>query len=153
MATIVYGTRVFVKEMGYVGARVECPVCSKNYKMSIVRFRKWAHLEYIPLFPVKTTYFKMCPICAHGQNMTGKDAKAELTSVNPQEYQKFEFYSKHIIANKPKGIMATDQSFEFWAKDLSTGEEICIGSNLTKDNIKEMKKERGLKSVKFIDIK
>lgn len=152
MATIVYGTRVFTKQMGYVGEHIECPVCLRHYKMSIVRFRKWVHLEYIPLFPVKTTYFKMCPICAKGHDLTAKDAKGELTKVNPQEIQNFEFYAKHILANKPKKIMATDQSYEFWAKDLLTGEEICIASCLSKDDIKVMKRERGIKKFKFIKI-
>lgn len=153
MAMIVYGTRVFVKKMGYVGGHVECSVCTKYYKMLMIRYRKWAHLEYLPLFPVKTTYFKMCPVCGYGYELKKDVAKGEISSINPQETQNFDYYAKHIVANKPKGIMSVDQSYEFWAKDMVSGEEICVAASITKEDVKKMKKERGAKKVPIIDVK
>ena len=48
--------------------------------------------------------------------------------------------------------MSVDTSYEFWVKDMVTNEEICIATNLDKDTVKRMKKERGLKNFKIINI-
>ncbi len=48
--------------------------------------------------------------------------------------------------------MATDASYEFWVKDLSTGEEILVASEITKDMVKRMKKSRGYKKFSIIDV-
>lgn len=93
----------------------------------------------------------MCPICGDSIEMKGKYAKAEMVVTGEPETQQLETYAKHILANKPKGIMSVDNSYEFWVKDLSTGEEICVATGLTKDVVKRMKKERGLKNFKIID--
>lgn len=153
MGMILYGTKVFTKKMGYVGSPVECSTCAKSYKMSVVRYRRWGHLNYIPLFPIKSTYYKMCPICASGYELKRADVKTELASINPQETQNLDYYAKHVLANKPKGIMSVDQSYEFWAKDLVSGEEICVSAGIAKDDVKNMKKIRGAKKVPIIDVK
>ncbi len=95
---------------------------------------------------------KMCPVCACGEEIGKRQAKAEFVATNQQEAPRLEFYSKHILANKPKGILKTDNSYEFWVKDLSNGEETCIGSCLMKDNIKEMKKQRGIHDFHYINV-
>lgn len=151
MGMIMYGTKVFTKFKGYFGEREECACCHKTYKKSYVKFTTWFHIDEIPLFPVKSTYYKMCPICGDSIEMKGKYAKAEMVVTGEPETQQLETYAKHILANKPKGIMSVDNSYEFWVKDLSTGEEICVATGLTKDVVKRMKKERGLKNFKIID--
>lgn len=151
MAMIVYGTHVFTKHMGYYGKKEECPVCRKIYSKGYVRNMVWAHLEYIPLFPVKWNYFKMCPICGRGVEMKAKQAKAEMEGAENTN-QKFEVYAKHILAKKPKKLMAADTSYEVWIKDLITGEETCIVSETCKDVVKDIKKERGLKKIEIKDV-
>lgn len=152
MGIIVYGTRFFTKLEGYYGVKEECPYCHKVYKKAYVRCTKWAHLSYIPIFPIKRAYLKMCPICAYGVELKNKEGKAEIANSNDTNDQKFEAYVKHILIKKPKGIMAIDRSYEFWIKDLITGEEICVASDLSKDDVKNMKKDRGLKNIQIIDV-
>ena len=93
----------------------------------------------------------MCPICGDSVGLKGKQAKSEMVATDATETQQLEAYAKHILANKPKGFMSVDSSYEFYVKDLSTNEEICVATNLTKDMVKDMKKERGLKNFKIID--
>ena len=112
----------------------------------------WSHVEYIPLFPVETTYFKMCPVCGSGVELKKKEAKAEMSSNNDESRQEFEAFAKHVLANKPSGFMSTDNSYEFWVRDLISGEEILVETGLTKDQIKRMKKGRGYKKVPVIKV-
>lgn len=151
MGVIIYGTRVFTKLEGYYGEKEECPNCHKVYQKGYVKNSVWAHLDYLPLFPIKKVYFKMCPICGRGYELKKKEAKKEMVNSTISN-QSLEVYAKHILANKPKGIMSVDNSYELWVKDLTTGEEICTASNLSKDVIKDIKKERGLKKIQIKDI-
>lgn len=153
MGVIYYGTRTFSKFMGYFGPRQECENCHKTYKKSFVRFRSWAHIDYIPLFPTKTVYYKACPICGQGFEVHKKDAKVEMQNPGDAGAQELEPYAKHILANKPKGILKTDSSYEFWIRDKMTGEEICIDREITKDDVKNIKKARGYKKVPVEEVK
>lgn len=119
---VLYGTRVFTKFEGYFGERKECEVCHRTYRSAFVRNKVWAHLNYIPLFPVRKTYFKMCPICGNGIELKAKEAKAEMASgsINDQNIQ---IYAKHFNAN-----------------------------NITKDFIKNLRKERGIKTIPIREI-
>lgn len=150
MAVIVYGTHIFTKLAGYYGQREECPICHRVYKKGYVRNTTWAHLEYIPLFPIKKTYYKMCPACGRGIELKNKEAKAEMQNANDTSRQEFEAYAKHILAKKPTGIMSVDTSYEFWIKDLVSGEEFLLDTDLTKDQVKNIKKNMGFKKVPII---
>lgn len=152
MGFIMYGTRVSTKFEGYYGNREECTVCHKIYQKAYVKNTVWAHLNYIPLFPVKKYYFKMCPICGRGVELKSRVAKEEIASDNNTSSQNLKVYAKHIIANKPKGFLEVDTSYQVWVKDLSTGEDICIVTDLSKDVVKDIKKERGLKKIDIIDV-
>ena len=100
---VLYGTRVFTKFEGYFGERKECEICHRTYRRAFVRNKVWAHLDYIPLFPVKKTYFKMCPICGNGGELKAKEAKLEMASGSIND-QNILIYAKHFNANKPKGL-------------------------------------------------
>lgn len=152
MATIVYGTHVFTKMTGYYGTREECSVCHKAYPKAFVKNTVWAHFEYIPLFPIKKTYFRMCPICGCGDSLKNKEAKEVMLNYGKAVDQNLVVYAKHYLANKPKGIMSTDSSYEVLVKDISTGEEYCIAPETTKATVKEIKKARGLKKIEITDI-
>lgn len=146
MGTFYYGTRVFSKLMGYFGPKQECDQCHRAYTRAIVKYSTWFHFDYIPIIPTKTQYVKMCPICGAGFELLKADAKQEMQAGN-NGFPGFEPHAKHIMANKPKGLLATDNSYELWLKDLSTGEDIIIASEITKEDIKNLKKERGYKKV------
>ncbi len=152
MGVIIYGTRVFTKLKGYFGAREECPTCMKTYKKAYIKNTTWAHLDYIPLFPIKVDYSKICPICGNGVTLKSKEAKSEMINSNDLYPQGFEVYAKHILKDKPKGIFSTDNSYEFWVKDLISGEETCVAAGITKDTVNKMKKYRGMKKAAVITI-
>ncbi len=152
MGMIIYGTRVFTKNAGYYGNQEECQFCHKTYKKGYVKNSVWVHLDYLPLFPVKTTYFKMCPVCGNGFELDKKTAKQEMQDRQDTTGQNLEVYAKHILADKPKGIMSVDTSYELWVKDVMTGEDICLATGLTKDNVKDTKKARGLKKLPILDV-
>ena len=152
MYFIIYGTRYFTKFEGFYGEKEECPYCHKVYKKAYVKYTKWAHICHLPIFPIKKTYFKMCPICSNGVELKSKEGKEEMENANNTDEQKLEAYAKHILIKKPKGILEADRSYEFFIKDLITGEEICVASDLSKDDIKNMKKDRGLKNIQIIDV-
>ena len=152
MALIIYGTRVFRKMSGYYGERQECTNCHRIYQKGYVKNTVWVHLDYIPLFPVKKSYFKICPVCGRGIELKSKEAKMEMSNSTTMSNQNLEVYSKHILAKKPKGVLETDNSYELWVRDLVTGEEICIASDVSKDAVKNVKKNRGLKKIEIKDI-
>ena len=146
MGAIYYGTRTFSKHMGYFGPKQECENCHRTYKKAIVKFSSQFHIDYIPLIPTKTVYFKSCPVCGKGFELRKQDAKVEMA--NPGEgTQTLEPHAKHIMANKPKGILKDDNSYELWLKDAESGEDILLGKDITKGDINNIKKERGWKKV------
>ena len=147
MGAIYYGTRTFSKHMGYFGPKQECQNCHRTYQKAIVRFKSWFHIDYIPLIPTKTQYFKSCPICGAGFELRKQDAKTEMQTPGDGTVQTLEPHAKHILANKPKGLLASDNSYELWMKDGNSGEDICIASEISKEDIKRFKKERGWKKV------
>ena len=147
MGAIYYGTRTFSKHMGYFGPKQECQNCHRTYQKAIVKFSSWFHIDYIPLIPTKTQYFKSCPICGAGFELRKQDAKAEMQTPGDGTVQTLEPHAKHILANKPKGLLASDNSYELWMKDVNSGEDICIASEISKEDIKRFKKERGWKKV------
>ena len=71
---------------------------------------------------------------------------------NKDENQKIEIYAKHILAKKPKKFLDPDMSYEIYAKDLVSGEETLIATNVSKDVVKMLKKDRGLKKVQIFDV-
>lgn len=92
-----------------------------------------------------------CPVCGRGVELKNKEAKAEMAVGSDGQRQEFEAYVKHILSNKPTGMFSTDNSYEFWIKDLVSGEEIRVASQITKDEVKKMKKGRGYKKVPIIN--
>lgn len=150
MATIVYGTHVFTKFKGYYGAKEECPNCNRIYAKGYVRVMVWAHLEYIPLFPIKINYFKQCPICGKGKSLKLSQAKSEMEN-SARTDQNFEVYAKHFQTDQKKGLFSSDSNYEVWVKDLVSGEDTCVLANVCKATVKEQKKNRGLKKLEITE--
>ena len=152
MGVIIYGTKTFTKFEGYFGEKEECEACHKTYKKAYVKNTVWAHLNEIPLFPIKKVYNKICPICGHGYSLKNKEAKIEMSNSIKDEIQNIEIFAKHILEKKPKGFLDADMSYELYARDLVNGEETLIATNISKDVVKSIKKDRGLKKVQIIDV-
>lgn len=151
MPAIVYGTHVFTKFKGYYGRREECPICHKIYSKGYVHYMTWAHLEFIPLFPIKNRYIKMCPICGNGIELKSKPAKAEMNNLESVT-QNFDVYAKRINVPNPQTGMGTITIYEVWVRDLSNGEETCIASDPNKKIVKNIKKARGLKKIQIYNV-
>ena len=147
MAVIWWGTHVFNSNKGYHGEKTECPECGRVYAPAYVKSNFWFHIEFIPLIPYKSMYRKFCPVCGYGVEMKGKEGKAELKEKAEVTDQAFEPYVNHNLADKPKGILTTDNSYEFHVKDLNSGEDFCVAKNLTKDEVKKIKKGRAYKNL------
>ncbi len=60
---ILYGTRGFQREGGFIADNSPCPVCGCADNHTVRRVRQWFTLYYIPIFPFSTKYFRHCPQC------------------------------------------------------------------------------------------
>lgn len=147
--TIVYGTKAFAKFRGYYGSAKECSQCGKVYKQAVVRVRSWFHLEYIPLFPVKTMYLVQCPICGNDASYKKSQVWDEVGTKTPDAVQKLEYKGVRVSSRITKGFLKDDRSYELWVKDLSNGEEYCANTDLTKGELKNERKNRGIKKLKI----
>ena len=152
MYCVVYGDIVFTKHKGYFGEKEECPNCHKVYSPAFVKFSTWAHFSYIPVFPIKTRIYKMCPVCGVDHELKVSEAKPLMTNENTS--QSITPYAKHILKNRPKNRMFNiDKSYELWVKDNATNEDFRIATGLNKIQIKNAKKHRGLKRLEIIEVK
>lgn len=150
MAMVVYGMHVFPKFVGYFGEKQLCPNCQKTYKPAYIKNSVWGHIYYIPLLPIRTYYNRICPICGYGDMLKKKEAIVEMSTPTDGSRQEFQYYAKHILANKPTKMLQSDTSYDIYAKDLVSGEEVCIASGVTKNRIKDIKKQFGLKETPAI---
>ena len=152
MAIFIYGTKAFTSFKGYYGQKEECEHCHRVYKKGYMKINRWVHIDYIPFFPIGGGYFKYCPICGNGVNLKSKEAKQEMNGVTDPESQQLKVYAKHILANKPKGFLETDNSYELWVRDEISGEDILLLNQTTKDVVKNVKKNRGLKILPIVEV-
>ena len=147
----VYGTRKFIKFCGYYGQPETCLNCNRTYSKAFVKVTTWAHFDYIPLFPMGTSYLRLCPVCAAGVEINKNSAKELM--VNKNETQRIYLYGKHYLKNHPAGLIHPEISYELWMRDLSTNEESCVFTHIRKDQIKNIKKSLGIKKLEIINIK
>lgn len=152
MGVVYYGTKTYSKFKGYYGEKEECEHCHRVYEKAFVKNTSWFYIDFIPLFPIRKRFLKICPICGDGVELKSKDAREEMR-VQGSGTQNIKLYAKHIFANKPKKFTEADTSYELWAKDMNTNEEFCVLSNTDKGICKGENKRRGLKKLEIIDIK
>lgn len=145
---IEYGTTTFAKNYGYFGEKEECLNCHKTYVPEFIRMKTWAHLSMVPIFPMKTRYYKSCPVCGASHELKSSEAKPLMVNQNTE--QSLTPYIKHVLKNKPtKGV---DTSYEVWVKDNVTGEEFCVRTGVMKNQIKDIRKDRGLKKIETVEV-
>jgi len=81
---IIWGTHTYKKLLG-TAQMVNCGHCSNVVPFQIVRARTWFTLFWIPLIPLSTKYFIVCPICGSGVQVKKDQAFAELTASEPPQ--------------------------------------------------------------------
>ena len=89
---IVYGVHHFRKVKGFLGQSVACS-CGNTYPRQIIKDSKWGHFEYIPLIPLGSDYYSVCPVCMHGYK-ADKQQKKELKELMAQGGVKSEMKSE-----------------------------------------------------------
>ncbi|MCL2036689.1 MAG: zinc-ribbon domain-containing protein [Oscillospiraceae bacterium] len=82
---IIWGTKGFTKIMGYT-SETTCNHCNNRNAFQIMRVMTWFTLFWIPLFPVSSRYFIVCPICSNNAKIKKHEALAQ-SSQNPQQPQ------------------------------------------------------------------
>lgn len=149
---VFWGTHVFTRFVGFSGDNSACRNCGLGYKKRIVKESHWAHFEYIPLFPVNIKYQIICPVCGNRYTVDHIDMVLDFEPLKSDPQPDIEVYAKHILAKKPDGAFKTDYSYELWAKDLHTGNETRLGTNCTKTNVNNFKKNLGYKKLEIIEV-
>lgn len=141
MATIVYGTHNFKKNLGPHGEAYECPCCHNVFQDVYVKINKWGHLEYIPLIPLGSYYIHFCPICANGDKFEkNKIAKENIKAETAPSTQNIEYRSVFHKSAKPK-------TYDLYAEDKNTGKTYTIREGLPKADYKYELKIRCIKKL------
>ncbi len=60
---IIWGSRTLTKAFGLMSQAFTCSHCNNTHYWKLMRYSRWFTLFFIPIFPFKTTYMQMCPIC------------------------------------------------------------------------------------------
>jgi len=81
---IIWGTHTYKKLIG-AAKTVNCGHCNNVVTFQILRARTWFTLFWIPIFPVSSKYFILCPICGSGIQVKKDQALAEVTSTEPPQ--------------------------------------------------------------------
>lgn len=140
----VYGVRSFKKVYGPKGQPEACPFCHKVYQETYVKFRKYGHLDYIPLIPMGSDIYHFCPVCFYGDKFDKqgkKEAKAVIKDQTPA--------TTNLI---PRGIHhVSAKTWDLVLQDQTTNEVIPIKTGINKGEYKKLKKDRFYKHVDEID--
>jgi hypothetical protein len=81
---LIFGFRSMRKQLAVVFAM--CRLCSRPCAHTVVKRRRWFTLFFIPMFPVGTTYFTVCSMCA-GALSIDRDAAERLEHEARQQSQ------------------------------------------------------------------
>ena len=87
-----YGVQHFRKNKGCYGQPVACN-CGHTYPREIIRDSKWGHFDYIPLIPMGTDYYSVCPVCMNGLK-ADKEEEGNQTASGTGAFQRA-FYTAH----------------------------------------------------------
>ena len=142
---VVYGVKSFKKVYGPKGEPVACPFCHKVYQETYVKFRKWGHIDYLPLLPLGSDLYHFCPVCFFGDKFDKqgkKQAKAVIKDTTPS--------TTFLV---PKGIHhVAAKTWDLVILDQTTNEVFPIRSGMTKSQYKQMKKDRFYKRIEESDV-
>ena len=127
-----YGTTVFNKIVGHYGPKAACPNCGKEYQTDFIKSSKWGHFCYIPLIPMGSKYYRVCPVCYASMQMKKKEAKAMMAEY-PSEAQ--ELVHVGYVHKKSK-------TCDLKLEDRISGQEYPILQGASKAEYKKEKKDR-----------
>ena len=92
-----YGVQHFRKNKGCYGQPVACN-CGHTYPREIIRDSKWGHFDYIPLIPMGTDYYSVCPVCMNGLK-ADKEQKKEIKQLLAQAPSNVHF-TPHMVSGQ-----------------------------------------------------
>ncbi|MBR4820077.1 MAG: hypothetical protein IKZ74_08485, partial [Clostridiales bacterium] len=128
------------KVYGPKGEPKECAYCHKTYQETYVKFRKYWHLDYIPLIPLGSDIYHFCPVCFYGDKFDKqgeKAAKALIKDATPP--------TTHLI---PRGVHHTaEKTWDLVVQDQISGEVFPIKTGMKKGEYKQLKKDRFYKKI------
>jgi len=84
MFFIVWGTRRRKKTLGFADVH-KCSNCNNAKAFLVINVKEWFTLFWIPIFPVSSQYFLMCPICGYGAQITKEQALAAAGQPHPPQ--------------------------------------------------------------------
>ncbi len=76
---IFYGTRTFVKQLGYMYQAAMCGRCQAQVRQVVIREWTWFTLFFIPLIPLWKSYFVVCPNCKERTKIKKHDAMSMIS--------------------------------------------------------------------------
>ena len=134
---VVWGTHHFHKNVGHYGPVQTCPNCGSTYQKDYIKESNWGHIYYIPLLPVGSSYYKVCPICYASEKITSKQAKEEMNSFPP--------VNQSLV---PRVIRHTGSgNYDMYVEDQLSGHKYLLCEGAAKSRIKEIEKNRFYKNV------
>lgn len=136
-----YGVQHFRKNKGCYGQPAACS-CGHTYPREIIKDSKWGHFDYIPLIPMGTDYYSVCPVCMNGYK-ADKQQKQELKQLLSQTPANVHF-TPHMVTYADK------KTFDFYLQDDATGEKIRILQGVSKYEVKEEYKSRLIKKKEIV---
>ncbi|MCR5415882.1 MAG: zinc ribbon domain-containing protein [Pseudobutyrivibrio sp.] len=71
---LVYGTTRKNKEIANTNTLYQCNHCKNVSRFMILRNRLYFTLFFIPLIPLSSHYYEVCPICERGHQITKAEA-------------------------------------------------------------------------------
>jgi len=77
---VVWGTRGFEKDLGDTNITGTCSHCNNEVTMRAKKIGRKFTLFWIPLFPVKTAHYILCPICSAGKQVDKNEMEQYLTA-------------------------------------------------------------------------
>ena len=78
---IIYGWKHMNKELGINLSKIYCcPHCNNSSHYKIIRHRLYFTLFFLPILPLSSKYYEICPICERGVKIKKAEAKAILAS-------------------------------------------------------------------------
>ncbi|MEG0176766.1 zinc-ribbon domain-containing protein [Anaerorhabdus sp.] len=72
---VIFGTKITQKILGYE-KKIRCGRCNNVTPWQIVKVTNWFSLFFIPIFPLSTKYYEICPICHGATPITKSEAEA-----------------------------------------------------------------------------
>ena len=71
---ILFGTKRTNKELGDSYSMYKCTHCDNERPLKVIKNRLWFTLFFIPVIPLSTKYYCVCPICNFGSKVKKQEA-------------------------------------------------------------------------------